>query len=431
MVAIPEPNPASWSLPPAEPHERSGIIGGMRTMHELAVAIAAGGRDVELRGPVSLPVFDALAEAAGVRPWLPERSRRPSAEDVVVVLEGEPDPFRFARHVLSPARLVLVMLAPTGQFGWPFVSPWRLDSPLSVPLDGLARPEHLRAIAALGIDLWTHMKPVHQLARSLGTPCTFIGSGSPVGPPAVPAAKDTPVVYLEANRWRPLAEEVARRLHTPARIIPKGDHETVMRALSRAQVLLWPARVEGDGRLLREARERGTVVVGLSSNIYATGLDEVSGAVAVESIEQMPAAVQALLDDPMRLQALSHAGRRSAREQVAWEPYVERVGAAITAIEARPEDPAANARATFGDRLVEMGDERMRAIRRVQELDAGLAEATARVRQLDRELASARDAISELGHRLDEARAHASRRRLRPIRVRAASAAAILRRSRS
>jgi hypothetical protein len=426
MVSIPEPNPASWSLPPAESHEHTGIIGGLRTLHELAVAVAATGRTVELRGPVSRPVLDALADAAGVRPELPGEARRPTATDIVVFLEGEPDPFRYARNVLSSARLVLAMLAPTGEFGWPFVSPWQLGSPLTVALDGLARPEHLRAIAALDIDLWTHMKPVHQLARTLGTPCTFIGSGDPTPLPAVPAVKDIPVAYLEANRWRPLAEEVARKMSTPVQMIPKGDHETAMGTLARAQVLLWPARVEGDGRLPREARARGVVVVGLASNIYATGLDEASGAIAVDRLEQMPAVVEELLADTARLEELSRAGRRSAGEQVEWAPYVERVDVALAEIEARPEDPAASARATFGERLMDMRDERVRAIRRVQELDSQLADATARVECLDRELVSARDALGR----------HATREHSRPrstdaMRARAVSLAAILRRARN
>jgi hypothetical protein len=431
VVAIPEANPATWSLPPAEPHERTGIIGGLRTFHELAVAVAAGGRKVELRGPVSRPVLDGLREAAGADVELPQEARRPTANDILVVIEGEHDPFRFARYVLSPARLVLAMLAPTGQFGWPFMSPWTAESPLTVPLDGLARPEHLRAIAALNFDLWTHMKPVDELARALGTPCTFIGSGDPTPLPSVPDVKDIPVAYLEANRWRALAEEVAGKMGTPVQMIPKGDHETVMATLARARVFLWPARVEGDGRLPREARARGAVVVGLSSNIYATGLDEASGAIAVDSLEQMPRVVEELLADSVRLETLSRAARRSAAEQMEWGPYVERVDVALAAIEARVEEPAANARATFGERLVEIGDERARAIQRVEELDAQLADAAARVECLDFELASARDALDELGRRLDNANARLAVGGMRAVRGRAASMATILRRARN
>lgn len=433
VVAIPEPNPMSWGLAPAEPHERTDIVGGFRTLHELAVAVAAGGRAVELRGPVSRPVLDALAEASGARPHLPLDGRRPTARDIVINIEGEHDPLRFARYLLSPARLVIALLAPTGLVGWPFVSPWRLESPLTVALDRLARPEHLRAIAALNIDLWTHMPRVQELASALGARCTFIGNGDPVPLKPQSAAKDIPVVHLEANRWRPLAEQVARKMRTPVQVVPAGDHETVVNVLARACVLLLPARVEGHGRLLREARARGTVVVGLSSNIYAVGLNESSGAIAVDDVEQMPEVIERLLADPCRLEALAEAGRRSARDQVDWARYVKRVDAAITAIEERPDDDdaAASARAAFGERLGEMLDERSRAIDRVGELGEHLADAAARVQCLDRELESAREAIEELGRQLEHARTQASVRGGNALRLGAGRAAAILRRSRS
>ncbi len=108
----------------------------------------------------------------------------------------------------------------------------------------------------------------------------------------------------------------------------------------------------------------------------------------------MPEVVEALLDDPRRLASLSEAGRRTAREQVDWSRYVERVDAAISTIEERPENPAANARATFGERIGEMLDERRRAIDRVGELDAHLADARTRIGVLDRELESARRILS-------------------------------------
>jgi Glycosyl transferases group 1 len=404
VVGTVDPHPVTWGLAPAELHERTGIPGGIRTMHELAVAAAASGRSVELRGAVSRPVFEALAGAAGARPELPAHARPPSARDIVVIPEGGEDPLRFARYVLSPARLVIALLAPPGQFGWPFVSPWRAQPHLTVALDTLARPEHFRAMAALGIDTWTHMTRVHELARAVGASCEFIGSGDPVGFGPPPAVKDIPVAYLEANRWRSLAEEVAHKLRTPARMIPAGDHETVMATLARARVLLLPARVEGDGRLLREARARGTVVVGLSSQVYATGLDEAAGAIAVDSLERMPEVVETLLGDPERLRTLAEAGRRSALAQVDWARYVERVDAAIAASEGREDDAAASARAEFGERLGEMLGERLRAIDRVAELDAQLAAAVARVRYLDGELASAGEALSELGSQLEQAR---------------------------
>ncbi|HEX5309235.1 MAG TPA: glycosyltransferase [Solirubrobacteraceae bacterium] len=385
VVTIPEPNPLSWSMPPAELHESTHVIGGLRTLHELAVALAATGREVELRGPVSRPVFDALTKAAGAHPELPGDRRRPRSGEIVVNIEGEHDPLRFARHLLSPARLVVAMLAPSGQFGWPFVSPWQPRSPLTIDPEEVGRAEHLRAIAALGIDIWTHMPPIHRLAEEVGARSSFIGSGEPNPVAEVQTTKDLPVVYLQANRWAPLAEAVARRVHAPVAAIPQGDHETVMAELARAKVMLWPCRVEGDGRLLREARARGTVVVGLSSNIYAVGLDEPCGAVAVEDLGEMPRVVEQLLSDSARLSRLAEAGRRSAREQVDWPRYVQRVDAAAAAVEARPDDDAASARAAFGDGLAELMSEREQAIERVGVLDSHLAEAAARLRELERQ----------------------------------------------
>jgi hypothetical protein len=408
VVSVLDPEPVRWGLPPAELHEDSFIAGGVRTLHELAVAAAVTGREVELRGPVSRPVLDALAEVAGARPALPPQERRPTEQDIVVCLGGGYDLLRFARYVLSPARFVLALLAPPGLTGWSFASGWYPPSHLTVPLDSLARPEHFRAMAALGVDLWTHMTRVHELAGAAGARCTFIGNGDPLPPPPPPAAKDVPVAYLEANGWRPLAEQVARGMRTPVQMIPAGEHETVMDAIARAKVLLWPARVTGHGRVLWEARSRGTVVVGLSSNVYATGLDEESGALAVDSLERMPDVVESLLADPERLQALAEAGRRSAREQVDWVRYLERVDTAIAATEQRPEDAASGARAAIGERLGALLEERLRAIDRVRELDAQLATTASRVAYLDGELDSAREVLGELGSQLQRAGAEAA-----------------------
>jgi hypothetical protein len=269
-----------------------------------------------------------------------------------------------------------------------------------VPVESLARPEHFRAMSALGVDLWTHMRPVQRRALDVGARCAFIGNGDPLAPAERPALEDVPVAYLQANGWREFAEQVAQRMKTPVRAIPAGNHDSVMDAVARSRVLLWPARVTGHGRVLWEARSRGTVVVGLASNIYATGLDEASGAIAVDSLERMPDVVESLLADPARLDALAQAGVRSAREQVDWPLYLERVDAAIATTEQRPQDDSVDARAAIGARLAELLDERLRAIDRVRELDDVLAATTARVECLDRELAAARATLHELGSRL-------------------------------
>jgi Glycosyl transferases group 1 len=403
VVCTLESEPVGWRLPSAELHEQTEISGGIRTLHELAVAAAVSGRTVELRGPVSRPVLDALAGAAGSRPRLPTDERRPDAREIVVLPNGGYDLARFARCVLSPARHVLALLAPTGQFGWPFISPWHPQPHLTVPLETLCRPEHFRAMTALGIDLWTHMVPAYELARAAGARCTFIGNGEPTPPPPARSVKNISVVYLQANRWWPLAEEVAGRMSTPVRAIPPGDHETVMDALASAQVLLWPARVEGDGRLLREARACGTVVVGLSSNAYATGLNEASGAIAVDQLERMPGVVEELLADPERLKVMAEAGRRTAREQVDWARYVERVDTAIRASETRPEEPPDSALAAFGKRIEMLVGEGSDALSRVRELDAQLAGVNSRLTAVDREFEEARARIAQLELELSDA----------------------------
>jgi hypothetical protein len=396
VISVLDPEPVSWQMPAAEPHQDTFIAGGFRTLHELAVAASATGRTVELRGPVSIPVLDELAGAAGARPELPETPRRPGEGDIVVVLGGGSDVLRFARLVLSPARFVLALLAPPGLTGWPFVAGWEIESYLSVDPASVARPEHFRAMAAMGVDLWTHMPRVQKLASEAGARCSFIGNGDPLPFETSQIEKDLPAVYLEANGWSSLAHEAAGLMRTTVTAIPDSPHERVIEMMARARVLLWPARVTGHGRVLWEARSQGTVVVGLESNIYATGLDEGSGAVAVSSVREMAAVAEDLLGSPERLRSLSEAGRRSAREQVEWPRYVERVDAAIAAVEGREQDAGAGARAVIGERLCEMLDERLVALDRVVELDGVLAEAAARVRVLDDQLAAAARVIGEL-----------------------------------
>src|SRR3954464_12486735 len=122
MVTVWLPNrDAGWAMPAAEPHGNAWIEGGRRTMHELAVAIAAGGRRVEFRGQVTVPGLEGLCAAAGGRVERPPEPRLPGPDDVVIVNEGVADPRVYARLALSPARSVLLVLGPLGMFGWPFV----------------------------------------------------------------------------------------------------------------------------------------------------------------------------------------------------------------------------------------------------------------------------------------------------------------------
>jgi len=340
-------------LPPAMPVTAPWIGGGIRTLHELAFAAAASGWRVELRGPVLPSAFERLAVAAGVRPELPDTPRRPAAEDLIVIPEGYEDPWSIARVVLSQARGIMMLLAPPGLFGWPFVpGKWSRASPLIAERAVLARPEHFRGAAELGLTLWTHMPRMAQLAHDAGVPCRSIGNGSP-STVAEPPAKRVDVAWLQANRWAPLAESVATSLGERISVdaIEEVEHDELLARVGAARVLLWPSRIEGHARIAGEARLLGCVPVALASNEFATGLDEASGAVVVDTVEQMRPAVEALLRDPARLAELAERGRRSAAIQLDWDAYAARVGAALYEVEQAPRPDAVGALAGLGERL--------------------------------------------------------------------------------
>jgi hypothetical protein len=94
----------------------------------------------------------------------------------------------------------------------------------------------------------------------------------------------------------------------------------------------------------------GAVPVVLDSNPFAVGLDDEGGALAVASVEDMPAAVMALLGDEARLGELAKRGMRTSSAQIDWDIYVARVDDALR----RParEDPAREARAEVGKSLM-------------------------------------------------------------------------------
>jgi hypothetical protein len=356
VITVVDPLP-TWSLPPAVASEvgwNPWVSGGQQTWHELAFAAAVAGYEVELRGWYSRALLDRLEAATGVRPLTPGDERRPAASDIVIVSAGWHDPLRLARYVLSPARVVVSMLAPPGLFGWPLVGPPVQRDPLTVDLDELARPEHFRALAAIGVDVFTHMHRVQELATENGVRCHFIGNGSPLDPAAPGELKDIDVAYLEGSKWLELAELAVAGLDRLAHRILIGSHDEVLRQIARAKVLVWPARVEGHGRVLWEARVLGTVVVALRSNVFATGLDEASGTVAVDTVEEIPAVVERLLADDDWRTRLSRAGRASALEQVNWRRFVARVDKAIERVDGRADEPQADAFAWFGRRIDEL-----------------------------------------------------------------------------
>jgi glycosyltransferase involved in cell wall biosynthesis len=351
MVTVWLPNrDAGWAMPAAEPHDIGWIEGGRRAMHELAVAIAAGGRRVEFRGEVNVPVLDELSAAAGgVRVELPGEPRLPAVGDVVMVNEGVADPRVYARLALSPARAVLMVLAPLGEFGWPFVEePWAKPDYETLDPTSLARPEHFAGAAALGFELWTHTPALASIASGAGVECALVGRGLPEALPPPAPARDIDVLLLERSHWPETTRRLAGELEASV-TLPPSPRPEVLDALGRARVFVHPARFEALSRIGAEARAMGAVPVVPSTNPFAAAMDEEHGAVLVPSVGEIPRAVRALLADPVRLERLSARAMQTARAEVAWEPYVERVGELLS--REPPPDPGRAARAGLGAAL--------------------------------------------------------------------------------
>ena len=197
------------------------------------------------------------------------------------------------------------------------------------------------AITGLGFELWTHSRGLQAAAEEAGCGCTWIGSGQPVPFPD-PVPKDHDLVVLERNRWAPLAIDAAERVGGSVLRLPASQHAAILRGLGRARVLVWPSRVEGHSRVQVEARAMGTVPVALSTNRFAEGLGADGGAVMVDSVEAIAPAARELLGDPAELERLAALASSSAREQVDWDSYIQRVDAALSA--EAPGRPAAGAR---------------------------------------------------------------------------------------
>ena len=351
MVTVWLPNrDAGWAMPAAEPHDLSWVEGGRRTMHELAVAIAAGGRRVEFRGQVTVPVLEELqAAAGGVRVELPSEPRLPGPDDVVIVNEGVADPRVFGRLALSPARAVLLVLGPLGMFGWPFVGEgWVRPDYETMDVRSLARPEHFAGAAALGFELWSHTPAFAEIAAEAGLRCALVGRGLPDQLPPPAPERDIDVFMLKRSHWPDATRHVSSQLDGVV-MLPPSPRREVLDALGRARVFVHPARVEALTRIGSEARAMGAVPVVLSSNPFAHAMDEEHGVLAVTSAGEIPDAVRELLADPERLRLLAARGMETAREEVAGGPYVERVGEALS--RRPPHDPGRLARAGLGAAL--------------------------------------------------------------------------------
>jgi hypothetical protein len=380
-----------WLLPESRFVDRVWIHGGERSLYELAAASAALGYQVELRGELSCTDLDEICAAAGARPATGMAPRRPGPDDVVVVPEGWTEPWAYARVALSPATPVLLLLGLPGLVGWPFVATWSKPDPLLADPARVARPEHFRAMDALGFTLWTNSRRLAEDAVAAGVPCTAIGQGQPVDLPRS-SGKTHDVVYVEDNRWGPLSRRVADALADRSCLaIPRSRWPDTIRGLARGRTLILPARLEGAGRIQTEARALGTVPVALSANPYGEGLSEEGGAVLVDTVEEMPGALRSLLGDPERLEELSSRAVRTARRQTDWAGFTERVEAALVAL--GKEDPGRSARAGMG--------------RSVGELLAG------RDRQVEGALAEARNARTERDAATERLRSLLGRRSVR------------------
>jgi glycosyltransferase involved in cell wall biosynthesis len=177
----------------------------------------------------------------------------------------------------------------------------------------------------IGFELWSNNERLANAAGSAGIDCEWIGGGLPTQFPE-PGHKTYDVAVVEANRWALLARTVAAKLNGVSILrIPEVDNEELLRLLGQARILIWPSRVEGHSRIQSEARVMGTVPVALP-NPFAVGLSTEEGAMVVSSLEEMPAAIEGLLADPVKLGKLAALGVRTARNQLDWEGPALRAG---------------------------------------------------------------------------------------------------------
>lgn len=389
VICLPSDDHELRRLPSSQVVNPRWIYGGVRGMHELAFAAAAAGHDVELRGWIDQQAFDELKAASGVSPRLEPAPRVPERGDVIILPEGHASTLPYARPWLSPAQVVLLVLAPLGLCGWPFAAGWKRPSPLTVSYDEVDRAEDYRTLAAMGIVVWSNAQVIVDAAGVHGS---FLGNGVPMEFPALTGEKTVDVAWLLDNRWAPFARELAEQLGCTIDAIESTDHSELMRRFERAKILLYPARIEGESRIAREARAMGMVPVVPRANPIASKLEAANGVIAVDEMASIPAAISALLADPAGLAVLSERARATARADAAWEPYVARITAALGSL---PEpDRFAGARAEMGAEIQERLDGVIAAVDhlrpRVAELEAELARSGERNVELEVELDAVR-----------------------------------------
>jgi hypothetical protein len=307
----------------------------------------------------------------------------------------------------------MMILAPVGLFGPALHPGWTQSDLLSVPVESVAQPDLFHAIAAAGFVLWTNSPGTASAAHDAGLECTYLGTGSPLPPPC-PVPRTYDVAFVEANRWRALAESVAAQLDASClRIGPQVGWNGVAAELAKARILIWPSRIEGNSRIQREARTVGTVPVALPSR-FTPDLNERSGAVVVESLEQMPAVIEALLRDPLHLRELSRRAVEWARTQLDWQAYIARVDEAIK----RPSpDRVWRFRQLAGAALDDVLDRAHVLDLELRQSQAELADLRSRTQQLEGDVERLRIRAAELNrprHRLAD-RANDLLRSLPPL----------------
>jgi hypothetical protein len=313
-----------FKLTEARLHEPEWITGGVRTLHELAVAAAAAGYDCEVRGDFCGSVLAELAEAAGVRVPTPGEPRSATRDDIVCVPDGLRDPTFFIRVALLPSVPVYFAMAPPGLFGWSFTPGWEYVDAMEIDPMSVGRPEACRAIDALGYRVWSNAATTAGAFHDAGVPATVLHEGWPL-PGSPEPVKDVDVVTVGENRWASVNRAALEGFDGTWRELPLLPNDELIVELGRGRVFVHCPVIEGHSRLAIEARRMGTVCVGLSSNRFAVGFDEASGGALVDRVDDVVPMVEQILADPRELEERQARARRSVVAITGWEPYVRRV----------------------------------------------------------------------------------------------------------
>lgn len=378
-----------WSLPGFRRSDAPWVSGGTRSLYELSVAAARLGHEVELRGEISGHDLDEVARCGGGAPAVGMGPRRPDADDLVVVPEGDASATSFLRVAMSPARAVIYLLAPPNLFG-PGILPGFVErSPLEVDPGSVSRPEHHRALRELGFELWTNSPAVAADAEAAGVECAFTGTGQPIPFPE-PRERTHDVAVVTDNRWASLSRDVARRIRGSVLEIPRIRRAELLETLASARILVHPAVVEGQGRLQIEARAVGTVPVSLRSNRFVAGQEE-GGGMLVDSLDDMVSEVERLLARPDELAERSARCRDGALEQVDWERFVRRVDELLSA--PPPADDLRPLRARAGEAIQASMEELRERARQVAGLERAVSWLEGLLRAADDERAALREEV--------------------------------------